>query len=135
MWYCRIVNGTINCFTNSETADADMIPLPEGVDPTNVQVVMAEDGSVTLTEDPAKVQAKTQAQWVSVRAQQSDLLYKSDWTCSVIDPPAPILAQRDQWVAYRQALRDVTRGYAPSGTEGSLGQSDPFNIEWPVAPS
>jgi len=123
MWYCRIVNGTINCFTNSETADADMIPLPEGVDPTNVQVVMAEDGSVTLTEDPAKVQAKTQAQWVSVRAQQSDLLYKSDWTCSVIDPPAPILAQRDQWVAYRQALRDVTK------------QSDPFNIEWPVAPS
>jgi len=135
MWYCRIVNGTINCFTNSETADADMIPLPEGVDPTNVQVVMAEDGSVTLTEDPAKVQAKTQAQWVSVRAQQSDLLYKSDWTCSVIDPPAPILAQRDQWVAYRQALRDVTRGYAPSGTEGSLVQSDPFNITWPPRPS
>jgi len=83
-----------------------------------------KDGDqVTLVEDPAKVAAKTQAQWTSVRAQQRDLLYKSDWTCSVIDPPAPILAQRDQWVAYRQALRDVTK------------QSDPFNIEWPPRPS
>ena len=78
---------------------------------------------ISLVEDPAKVAAKTQAQWVSVRAQQSDLLYKSDWTCSVIDPPAPILAQRDQWVAYRQALRDVTK------------QSDPFAIVWPPRPS
>jgi len=87
-------------------------------------VMAVKDGDqVTLVEDPAKVAAKTQAQWTSVRAQQSDLLYKSDWTCSVIDPPAPILAQRDQWVAYRQALRDVT------------SQSDPFNISWPAPPS
>jgi len=81
------------------------------------------DGTVTLVEDPAKVAAKTQAQWDSVRVQQSQKLYASDWTCSVVDPPAPILAQRDQWVAYRQALRDVTT------------QSDPFNITWPVPPA
>ena len=83
-----------------------------------------KDGDqVTLVEDPAKVAAKTQAQWTSVRAQQSDLLYKSDWTCSVIDPPAPILAQRDQWRDYRSRLRDVTT------------QADPFNIVWPSPPS
>ena len=80
------------------------------------------DGTVTLQTDPTKVAAKTEAQWNSVRAQQSDLLYKSDWTCSVVDPPAPILAQRDQWIAYRAALRDVTT------------QSDPFNIVWPSPP-
>jgi len=92
-------------------------------DPTVVMAVQDPTSNViTLQTDPAKVQAKTQAQWVSVRAQQSDLLYKSDWTCSVVDPPAPILAQRDQWIAYRQALRDVTK------------QSDPFNIEWPTSP-
>ena len=73
-------------------------------------------------EDPTKVAAKTEDQWNSVRAQQSDLLYKSDWTCSVVDPPAPILAQRDQWIAYRAALRAVTL------------QSDPFNIVWPSPP-
>ena len=81
------------------------------------------EGTIQLLEDPTKVAAKTEAQWNSVRAQQSDLLYKSDWTCSVVDPPAPILAQRDQWIAYRAALRDVTT------------QSDPFNIVWPAVPS
>ena len=86
------------------------------------QAIRSDSGEVTLQTDPTKVQAKTQAQWNSVRAQQSDLLYKRDWTCSVVDPPAPILAQRDQWIAYRAALRDVTT------------QSDPFNIVWPSPP-
>jgi len=100
------------------------LEVPEGLDPMTVMAVQDPTSNViSLVQDPAKVQAKTQAQWASVRAQQSDLLYKSDWTCSVIDPPAPILAQRDQWVAYRQALRDVTT------------QSDPFNITWPVPPA
>ena len=38
------------------------------------------DGSITLTTDPTKVQAKTDQAWLDVRAQQRDLLYKSDWT-------------------------------------------------------
>ena len=91
----------------------------------------AEDGTVALVEDPTKVQAKTQAQWTQVRSQQRDLLYKSDWTCSVTDYEVP---NKSEWVQYRQALRDVTRGSAPSGTEGSLAQSDPFNIVWPSPP-
>jgi hypothetical protein len=112
-------------------ADSPIVPVTPGitlevVPPLTwdtVKGVRADDGTISLAEDPAKVAAKTQAQWTSVRAQQSDLLYKSDWTCSVIDPPAPILAQRDQWIAYRQALRDVTK------------QSDPFNIIWPTPPT
>ena len=100
------------------------ISLETSEDPLVLKAVSdPETGNITLQADPLKIQAKLDAQWASVRAQQSDLLYKSDWTCSVIDPPAPILAQRDQWVAYRQALRDVTK------------QSDPFAIVWPVAPS
>jgi hypothetical protein len=83
------------------------------------QAVLVDD-VVTLVEDPAKVQAKTDAQWSQVRAQQKDLLYKSDWTCSVTDYTPP---NKADWVTYRQALRDVTT------------QTDPFNIEWPVAPS
>ena len=97
--------------------------IPEGLDPQCIMAVRdSESGEITLQEDPQKVAAKTEAQWNSVRAQQSDLLYKSDWTCSVVDPPAPILAQRDQWIAYRAALRDVTT------------QTDPFNIVWPSPP-
>ena len=78
------------------------------------------DGSITLTTDPAKVQAKLDAQWASVRAQQRQKLYESDWTCSVTDYEVP---NRAEWVTYRQALRDVTT------------QSDPFNIEWPAPPA
>ena len=83
------------------------------------QAIRSDSGEVTLQTDPTKVQAKTQAQWNSVRAQQSDLLYKSDWTCSVTDYEVP---NKSDWVQYRAALRDVTT------------QSDPFNIVWPVAP-
>ena len=43
------------------------------------QAVLVDD-VVTLVEDPAKVQAKTQAQWTQVRAQQRQKLYESDWT-------------------------------------------------------
>ena len=77
------------------------------------------DGSITLTTDPTKLAQKTAAQWTQVRAQQRDLLYKSDWTCSVTDYEVP---NKSEWVQYRAQLRDVTT------------QSDPFNIQWPVAP-
>lgn len=90
-------------------------------DPTVVMAVKdSETDTVTLVEDPAKVQAKLDAQWTSVRAQQRQKLYESDWTCSVTDYEVP---NKAEWVQYRQALRDVTT------------QADPFNIEWPVAPS
>jgi len=108
---------------NGNPQESIHLPVPEGLTWDIVMGIRADDGTVTLVEDPAKVAAKTQAQWASVRAQQSQKLYESDWTCSVIDPPAPILAQRDQWIAYRQALRDVT------------SQSDPFNITWPTPPT
>ena len=86
------------------------------------QAVRADDGTISLVEDPAKVAQKTADQWTSVRAQQRQKLYESDWTCSVIDPPPEILAQRDQWLQYRADLRAVTT------------QSDPFAIVWPVEP-
>ena len=133
MWYCKIVDGVINCFANSDKVPIGdgMIPLPEGLDPDVAMLVVEDDGSFTLTTDPAKVTQKTQAQWTSVRAQQKQKLYESDWTCSVTDYEVP---DRELWVQYRAALRDVTRGSAPPGTEGSLSQADPFAIEWPVAP-
>ena len=81
--------------------------------------VKDSESTVTLQEDPAKVTQKTQAQWTQVRAQQRQKLYESDWTCSVTDYGVPV---RELWVAYRAALRDVTK------------QSDPFAIEWPVMP-
>ena len=84
------------------------------------QAVRDEDGTVSLATDPTKVQARLDAQWTQVRSQQRDLLYKSDWTCSVTDYEVP---NKSEWVQYRQALRDVTT------------QSDPFEIVWPPRPT
>jgi len=95
------------------------LEVPESLDPQCLMATRTEDGTIQLLEDPVKVQARLDAQWTQVRAQQRDLLYKSDWTCSVTDYTPP---NRDQWVTYRQALRDVTK------------QTDPFNIVWPPAP-
>ena len=97
--------------------------VPEGLTWDIVMAVRSDDDEITLVSDPTKVQAKTQAQWASVRTQQRQKLYESDWTCSVIDPMPSVLAKREQWLAYRQALRDVTT------------QTDPFNIQWPEAPT
>ena len=82
------------------------------------QAVLVDD-VVTLVSDPTKVQAKLDAQWTAVRTQQRQKLYESDWTCSVTDYEVP---NKPEWVQYRAQLRDVTT------------QSDPFAIEWPVAP-
>ena len=98
------------------------VAIPEGLDPQCIRAVRDEEGTISLVEDPAKVAQKTADQWTSVRAQQRQKLYESDWTCSVIDPPPEILAQRDQWLQYRADLRAVTT------------QSDPFAIVWPVEP-
>jgi hypothetical protein len=98
------------------------LPVPEGLMWDLVKGV--QDGEeVTLVEDSVKVQARLDAQWASVRTQQKQKLYESDWTCSVIDSPPEILAQRDQWLQYRADLRAVTT------------QSDPFAIVWPTPPN
>ena len=95
------------------------LEVPEGLDPQCIMATRDDSGEIVLQEDPAKVTQKTQAQWTQVRAQQKQKLYESDWTCSVTDYEVP---DRELWVAYRAQLRDVTK------------QSDPFAIEWPVAP-
>jgi hypothetical protein len=107
-----------------------MLLSPPDMDQETLGVTKDGDEYVFIV-DPVKVQARLDAQWTQVRAQQRDLLHKSDWTGSVTDYTPP---NKTEWVAYRQALRDVTRGFAPPGTEGSLTQADPFNIVWPPAP-
>lgn len=65
-----------------------------------------------------EIEANTQSQWSKVRTQRDVLLAACDWTQL---PDVPLDAPtKAEWVAYRQALRDVTN------------QADPHNIEWPV---
>jgi hypothetical protein len=105
----------------SDATVFQFLEIPESLDPQCLMAVKdPETDAVTLVSDPTKLAAKTQAQWASVRAQQRQKLYESDWTCSVTDYEVP---NKADWVTYRAQLRDVTL------------QSDPFNIEWPQRPS
>ena len=69
----------------------------------------------------AEVTARVRDQWRNVRNDRNYKLAACDWT-QLADAPVTT-EQRTEWVAYRQALRDITT------------QSDPFNIVWPVDPN
>ncbi len=60
-----------------------------------------------------------ETEWPLVRAKRDRLIAATDWT-QLPDVP---LATKEAWIAYRQALRDVTN------------QPDPFNIVWPESPT
>lgn len=61
------------------------------------------------------------AAWAAVRAKRNALLAASDWIVTrAIERGEAVPAA---WLAYRQALRDITL------------QADPFNIVWPPAPA
>ena len=56
--------------------------------------------------------------WADVRKQRDRLLTASDWVVTKAAESGQVVPS--MWVAYRQALRDVTL------------QTDPWNIVWPV---
>ena len=60
-----------------------------------------------------------QKQWSIIRQERDHLLKDCDWT-QLADV---VLENKEEWVTYRQALRDVTT------------QIDPFNIVWPSVPN
>jgi len=61
------------------------------------------------------------SQWELMRAERNSKLAATDWT-QLADTPLTD-AQRQEWVVYRQALRDVTQ------------QTDPFHLVWPEEPT
>lgn len=59
--------------------------------------------------------------WPLARKRRDSLLRDCDWAAL---PDVPLSTERrQQWQAYRQALRDIT------------DQPDPFNIVWPTPPA
>ena len=59
-------------------------------------------------------------QWANIRSERNQRLSACDWT-QLSDAPLTNV-ETANWGSYRQSLRDITT------------QSDPFNINWPVAP-
>ena len=98
-------------------------PLTQRIETSAAPLLI--NGVWTLTKtvvdlSQEQIDAKTNAQWASVRADRNKRLADCDWTQL---PDAPLTnTETANWGSYRQALRDITT------------QSDPFNINWPVAP-
>lgn len=64
--------------------------------------------------------ANPEAAWASVKQQRARLLSGSDWMVTKAAESGQTVLP--EWIAYRQALRDITL------------QVDPWAIVWPVAP-
>jgi hypothetical protein len=79
------------------------------------------DGSITLTTDPAKVQARADAAWTQLRAQRNDRLTASDWT--QLQDTHMSTDKQGAWADYRQELRDLPDLI-----------TDPTSITWPLKP-
>lgn len=99
-----------------ETGEATERPL------TPEEIEAAEEAAAE-----AAAQAEAQA-WTALRDTRDATLTATDW---LMNPPSDlpgkhnsdINAHKQEWIAYRQALRDM-----PTTT------TDPFNPQWPVPP-
>jgi len=98
------------------------LEVPEGLSWDAVKGVQDDEGTVTLAQDPLKVQAKIDAAWTALRTHRNQLLRDSDFTQM---PDSPMSQEKkDAWASYRQELRDL-----PDETQ------DPTAPEWPLDPT
>lgn len=84
--------------------------------PSPHHVLRIVSGSLVWQEHRTADQA-----WADIRAKRDALLGESDWRVTRATETG--ISVTTEWLAYRQALRDVTQ------------QIDPFNITWPVPPN
>ncbi len=51
-----------------------------------------------------------EAEWRNIRTIRNKRLSETDWICSISDYEVP---NKGDWIVYRQALRDITKGPNP----------------------
>ena len=90
----------------------DSVAIPQVI----IRVVLSLNGDQPqfIVDQDAVAQ-----QWRCVKEGRNQQLAASDWICSVSDFVHP---KKDEFVVYRQALRDIT------------AQPNPFALVWPSAP-
>lgn len=73
------------------------------------------------TREQLEQEREAQA-WASLRAERNRRLAETDWIM-LPDAPVPLGTTREQWEAYRRALRDVPQ--QPGA---------PYDVTWPEPP-
>ena len=118
MWYCKIIDGVINSFANSDKVPIGdgMIPLPEGLTPENVKLVDGE-----LVKDPNFEASQITQAWTALRTERNARLAACDWT--QLQDAHLSAEKKSAWADYRQALRDL-----PDTV------TDPSQVTWPDFP-
>jgi hypothetical protein len=122
--YARVSDGVV----------AEILHLPAGF-PMDA---FANDFAASLKEVPAKVKQgwvvdgggfksppepePAGPSWDAIRLQRDERLRQSDWTMLSDSPLTK--AQKTEWAAYRQALRDIPQDV-----------SNPAEVDWPASPS
>lgn len=75
---------------------------------------------IVVAMNDEEIAARIQVEWNRVRSERNYRLAQCDWT--QLDDTPLSNTQKQEWAAYRQALRDITT------------QDDPFAIVWPQVP-
>ena len=85
-----------------------------------IHVAVTEDASGNPVYTYTFDQASIDQLWRNIRIERNSRLSASDWICSVTDY---VVANKSDWVDYRQALREITL------------QVNPFTLVWPQKPT
>jgi hypothetical protein len=73
----------------------------------------------TTNASEEEIENRIIQKWAEIREHRNELLKECDWT---VLPDSPVGDTINDWIIYRQELRNVT------------SQSNPFNIIWPTQP-
>lgn len=110
-----IKNENRNTLTfNNEDGSITIIPISESN--SSYQQFLEEQARGEAELVPYTPPAPT---WEEIRAQRNQLLQKSDW---VVLPDVAV-ENKEQWLAYRQQLRDITKNF-----------ETPQDVKWPPLP-
>jgi hypothetical protein len=107
---------------NEAKQDGD-IEIPKGYFLDAITFNKNEDDIIVVTRDTLREPESIKFEFQRIREQRNVFIQKTDYLAT-IDYPHATPEKKQEWLDYRQALRDL-----PSVTE------DPLNPVWPLVPT
>ena len=123
--YAYIVDNKISELYPSDNKGGKCIKMPDDYYMSETHDYKYDPETDSIVEDfyPSGPPTPTQAEFDEfnlniLRSQRNQLLYETDWMAN------SDVTMSDEWKAYRQALRDITKTY-----------KNPQEVVWPTRPS
>lgn len=121
MFYSRATNGFYDYEIHGDVIPSDCVEIT--TDQHRALMEAHSEGQI-ITSDangyPIAINMSNSLTWEQIIAQRNVLLAQSDWT----DLPNTPIKNREAWLDYRQALRDLTESYR-----------SPQEVVWPSKPN